>query len=246
MPKEEFIFGIHSVNAALMNSSHAILELYVLQERQDQRIKELLSLAQRQQIPIFEVTKKKLDELSDGGNHQGVLARCKIILRYTEADLPSLLTEAVYPPLILILDEIQDPHNLGACLRTANAAGVNLVIAPKDNAVGLTAVVRKIACGAAEITPFIQVTNLARTLRWLKEQGIWLYGAVGETKTSLYEVDVTGPAAFILGSEEKGLRRLTRELCDFLVAIPMYGTVESLNVSVATGICLFETVRQRL
>jgi len=163
-----------------------------------------------------------------------------------EADLWSLLDSLVGPPFLLVLDQVQDPHNLGACLRTADGAGVHAVIAPRDRSVGLTHVVRTVACGAAEKVPFVQVTNLVRTLEELKARGIWTVGTAGEATRSLYETDLTGPLALVMGAEGTGLRRLTRERCDFLVAFPMAGTVPSLNVSVAAGICLYEAVRQRL
>jgi 23S rRNA (guanosine2251-2'-O)-methyltransferase len=159
--------------------------------------------------------------------------------------LKHLLVKLTVPPLLLILDGVQDPQNLGACFRSADAAGVHAIIAPKDKAVGLTPVVSKVACGAMETVPFVQVTNLARTLEMLKELGVWIYGAAGEAEKTIYQTDLKGPAAFVLGSEGDGMRRLTRETCDVLVKIPMFGTVESLNVSVAAGVVLFEAVRQR-
>lgn len=162
-----------------------------------------------------------------------------------ENDLFGLLDELVEPPLLLILDGVQDPHNLGACLRSADAAGVHAVIAPKDRSVSLTRTVRMIACGAAEKVPFVRVTNLARTMKELQEAGVWLVGTAADSSRSLYDIDLSLPVAFVMGSEGRGLRRLTRERCDFLVSIPMAGSVESLNVSVASGICLFETLRQR-
>ena len=162
-----------------------------------------------------------------------------------EPDLDALLDDLVGPPFLLILDEIQDPHNLGACLRTADAAGIQAVIAPRDNAVGLTPTVAKVASGAAETVPYVQVTNLARTLDSLKARGIWLVGLAGEAEADLYGIDLQGPIALVLGGEGRGLRRLTRERCDYLARLPMLGTVESLNVSVATGICLYEALRQR-
>lgn len=243
--QDELIFGIHSVLAAINANPQSIAELYVLQGRHDQRLQQIISQAEKLEIHWQEVSRKKLDELVTG-QHQGVIARCHPSHRYTEEDIESLLTGVTGPAFLLILDGVQDPHNLGACLRTANAAGVHLVIAPKDNSVGITPVVRKVACGAAETTPFIQVTNLARTIRWLKEQGIWIFGATGEASSSIYQADLRGPIALALGAEGKGLRRLTQDLCDYLIAIPMAGSVESLNVSVATGICLFEAMRQRV
>lgn len=169
----------------------------------------------------------------------------KAVTIKNEDDLFDILDNLKQPPFLLILDCIQDPHNLGACLRSADAAGVHAVVAPKDRAVSLTETVRKVACGAAEHVPFVMVTNLARTLKQLKEQGLWLVGTADDAKQSLFDVDLTGPLALVMGAEGKGLRRLTREYCDFLVHIPMAGSVECLNVSVATGVCLFEAVRQR-
>jgi 23S rRNA (guanosine2251-2'-O)-methyltransferase len=178
-------------------------------------------------------------------NHQGVIAFCQSTESYSEDDLQALLEGLDVPPFLLILDGVQDPHNLGACFRSADAAGVHAIIAPKDKSVGLTAVVSKVASGAAEAVPFVQVTNLARTLEILKEMGIWVYGAAGEAEQTLYQADLRGPIAIVLGSEGEGLRRLTRERCDVLLKIPMHGSVSSLNVSVATGIFLFEALRQR-
>lgn len=242
----ELIFGIHTVETLLNANPQNINLLYIQQGRHDQRVQQIIKLATKQGVAIQEMTRQKLDELLPSVRHQGVVARCLHTIQYTEADIASILDSLTAPAFLLILDGVQDPHNLGACLRTANAAGVHLVIAPKDDSVGLTPVVRKVACGAAEITPFIQVTNLARTLGELKEQGIWLFGAAGDAKISLYQSDLTGAIGLVLGAEGKGLRRLTKELCDHQMAIPMVGNVESLNVSVATGICLFEALRQRL
>ncbi|HOW62132.1 MAG TPA: 23S rRNA (guanosine(2251)-2'-O)-methyltransferase RlmB, partial [Candidatus Contendobacter sp.] len=188
----------------------------------------------------------ELDRLSGGARHQGVVARLVIRQRsYDEADLPELLAAPNGPALVLALDGVQDPHNLGACLRSAAAADVQAVIAPTDRAAGLNATVRKVASGGADIVPFVAVTNLARTLRGLQEQGVWIVGAAGEADATLYDVDFTLPTALVLGAEEKGLRRLTREVCDRLARIPMAGGMESLNVSVAAGIFLFEARRQR-
>ncbi len=238
-------FGIHAVEAALKKS--AVSELWV-DERQkpNPRLKKVLDLANRGQVKIVRRPREELDKLTNGERHQGVLAH---LIQQTTAvkqeDLMSLLDELDHPPFLLVLDGVTDPHNLGACLRSANAAGVDAVIVPKDNAVGMTPVVRKVACGAAEDTPFYQVTNLARTLRDLQQAGVWLIGAAGETDGDIYQTDLKGPLALVMGAEGKGMRRLTREHCDLLVKIPMAGTVESLNVSVATGVCLFEALRQR-
>lgn len=246
MSTVELIFGIHTVEALLSTNPQNILLLYIQQGRHDQRIQQMINLAMKQGVAVQEITRQKLDELLPHMRHQGVVARCLNPIQFAESDIPVILDSLAIPPFLLILDGVQDPHNLGACLRTANAAGIHLVIAPKDDSVGVTAVVRKVACGAAEITPFIQVTNLARTLGELKDRGIWFFGATGDAKTSLFQSDLTGAIGLVLGAEGKGLRRLTKELCDHLIAIPMVGSVESLNVSVATGICLFEAVRQRI
>lgn len=244
---EEWIHGLHAVAAALRYEPRQLRGLWVERQRRDARIQTLLDEAASRGVPIRQADRLELDRLSGGVRHQGILAQLAAQQRaYGEADLPALLAAATGPALLLVLDGVQDPHNLGACLRSAAAAGVQAVIAPADRAAGLNATVRKVASGAAEIVPFVSVTNLARTLRWLQEQGVWIVGAVGEAEDNLYRVDFTLPTAIVLGAEEKGLRRLTRELCDRLARIPMVeGGVESLNVSVATGVFLFEARRQR-
>jgi 23S rRNA (guanosine2251-2'-O)-methyltransferase len=241
---KNFIYGIHSVRALLDQEDSSVLFLYRQKDRKDKRIEEILKLAEVQGIRIKAKSLAELDDLSELGNHQGLIAECAVQKNYTEADLATLI-EQTKQPIFLILDGVTDPHNLGACLRTADATGVTAVIAPKDRAAGLTPVVHKVASGAAETVPFIQVTNLARTLRDLKDQGVWLYGTDGDATETLYQAKLTGPIAFILGAEGEGMRRLTRDLCDFLIKIPMAGSVSSLNVSVATGICLYEAVRQK-
>jgi 23S rRNA (guanosine2251-2'-O)-methyltransferase len=204
-----------------------------------------METATQRGIPIFPEASSKLNRLSGGARHQGVIAQYKDnALEKNEEDLTNILA-AVQAPLLLVLDGIQDPHNLGACLRCADAAGVHGVLVPTDRAVNLTATVRKVACGAAETVPLFKVTNLARSLRMLQTSGLWIVGADGSANTDFYELDFTGPIAIVLGAEQKGLRHLTRQSCDFLVRIPMSGHVESLNVSVATGIFLFEALRQR-
>lgn len=244
---EEWVHGVHAVAAALKYEPEQLRGLWAERRRRDARIQALLDDAARRGVPVHQADRAELDRLSGGARHQGVLARLAVRQRtYGAADLPALLAAAIEPALLLVLDGVQDPHNLGACLRSAAAAGVHAVIAPADRAVGLNATVRKVACGAVEITPFVQVTNLARTLRGLQEQGVWIVGAAGEAEESLYQVNFTLPTAIVLGAEEKGLRRLTREVCDRLARIPLVeGGVESLNVSVATGIFLFEARRQR-
>jgi 23S rRNA (guanosine2251-2'-O)-methyltransferase len=241
---KQFIYGIHAVKALLNQEDSSILFLYTQPTRQDKRLTEILTLAEAARIRVISKSLAELDDFSELGNHQGIVAECLIQTHYTEADLPTLLAEAPHP-LLLILDGVTDPHNLGACLRSADATKVTAVIAPKDRAVGITPIVRKVASGAVETVPFITVTNLARTLRDLKEQGIWLYGLDDTARDNLYQTQLTGPLAFILGSEGEGMRRLTRELCDFLIKIPMAGSVSSLNVSVATAVCLYEALRQR-
>jgi len=243
--KEEWIVGLHAVQHLIQTDFSRILTLFVDDERHDARVGQLINLAEEQSLSIQRVNRKTLDKLTDNATHQGVAARCKVAQAIQENWLYETL-QTVENPLILILDGVQDPHNLGACLRSADAAGVLAVIIPQDRAVGLTPTVRKIASGAAETVPLVQVTNLARCLRNLQEHGVQLVGLAGEAQKSLYETNLRGKMALILGAEEKGLRRLTREHCDLLVKIPMLGKVESLNVSVAAGICLFEAVRQRI
>ncbi len=245
MTSQTITFGLHSVDILLQKNHHHVIRICVQQGRHDKKIESLLKLAALHHIPVETLPKQTLDQMTNAANHQGIIAVCEKRKQETEYDLDIILQNINTPPFILVLDNIQDPHNLGACLRSANAAGVHAVIAPKDNAVGLTPVVSKVASGAAEATPFIQVTNLSRTLEKLKEMGIWIYGAAGEAEQNLFQTNLSGPIAIVLGAEGSGLRRLTREHCDVLVNIPMHGIVSSLNVSVATGIFLFEVVRQR-
>jgi len=239
------IAGIHSVRATLKQGGTGVLEVWLENRGRDRRLAEVAELAHRTGVRIRRVARNELDGVAEGARHQGVLAWVPAPVVRGEADLGTLLDHTRYPPLLLILDGVQDPHNLGACLRTADAAGVQALIAPKDKAVGLTAVACKVASGAARTVPYVRVTNLARTLAALKERGIWLIGTAAEVEIGLFETDLTGPLALVLGGEGKGLRRLTRERCDRLVRLPMLGTVESLNVSVAAGICLYEALRQR-
>jgi len=242
--KEEWIVGLHAVQHLIQTDFSRLLTLFVDNERHDARVRQLIELAEEQSLSIQSVNHKTLDKLTDNATHQGVAAKCKVAQAIPEAWLYETL-QTLENPLLLILDGVQDPHNLGACLRSAEAAGVCAVIIPQDRAVGLTPTVRKVASGAAEIVPLVQVTNLARCLRTLQELGVQLVGLAGDAQKSIYETNLRGKMALILGAEEKGLRRLTREHCDLLVKI-MLGKVESLNVSVATGICLFEAVRQRI
>ena len=246
MSGESLIFGLHAVEAALKREADKIDQLLCDSQRKDKRLRELVALAEKQGIGAQWVTREELDRLVPGGRHQGVVARVSAAMARNETYLEELLTALEGPAFLLVLDGVTDPHNLGACLRSADAAGVHAVIAPKDRACGLTPVVRKVASGAAESVPFIQVTNLARTLRTLRDAGVWVIGtALEEASKPLYSIRLDGPLALVLGAEGKGMRRLTRENCDELVFIPMAGTVQSLNVSVATGICLFEALRQR-
>ena len=239
----EYIYGIHSVEAVLQRQPDSIAAIHFITPLRNPRLQALRALAEQSGIVLRQSDRAELDRLSGGGRHQGVLAELTS-QREPKYDLNTLLDKAGELPLLLILDGVQDPHNLGACLRTADAAGAHAVIAPSDRAVGLTASVRKIASGAA--VPFLQVNNLARCLRDLKQHGLWVLGAADESTASLYQTDLNIPLAWVLGSEGKGLRRLTREHCDQIVSIPMTGVVSSLNVSVAAGIVLFEAVRQRL
>ncbi|WP_286234670.1 23S rRNA (guanosine(2251)-2'-O)-methyltransferase RlmB [Thalassotalea sediminis] len=246
---EEIAFGIHAVSALIERQPERFKELFLLKGREDERLAPIVNLARKYAIPTQVVQRKVLDDKSKGEQHQGVLARITPEKLLTEHDLDDILLRASQqntPPFLLILDGVTDPHNLGACLRNADAAGVQAIIVPKDNAARLSATVRKVAVGAAETVPLIQVTNLARTMKQLQEQGIWIIGTAGETDTSLYDVSLQGPMALVMGAEGKGMRRLTKENCDQLVKLPMAGDVSSLNVSVATGICLFEIVRQRI
>ncbi len=242
------VYGIHAVTSLLSHNPESVAQLYIQadrKDRNDRRLQEILERAERSGVAMEVCSRAALDEKCDQV-HQGVLALCRPLnLERHEQELDGLLDKLEQPPFLLILDGVTDPHNLGACLRSAEAAGVNAVIVPKDKSAQLTPAVRKVACGAAEIVPFFSVTNLARTLQALQKRGIWVFGAAGEAEQSIYEADLKGPIALVLGSEGSGLRRLTREHCDVLVAIPMAGEVSSLNVSVSTGICLFEAVRQR-
>jgi 23S rRNA (guanosine2251-2'-O)-methyltransferase len=241
----EQVYGVHAVTALLAVRPEAVTSLTVVGGG-DERRAVLLARATAAGIPVERVSRQQLDRQLPGVNHQGVLATVTGGgLALDEQALPGFLAGLAEPALLLVLDGVQDPHNLGACLRSADAAGAHAVILPKDRAAGITPVVHKVACGAVQALPMFTVTNLARTLRQLREAGVWLYGASDSAPQPLYGVDLTGPLALVLGGEGSGLRRLTRELCDFEVAIPMAGTVSSLNVSVAAGVLLFEAVRQR-
>ncbi len=245
MTSTDWVYGIHAVESLLKHNPEGILQLYIQQGRADERFASMLERAAHLGIQLIELPRAELDE-KVGGVHQGVAALCRELkLEKSEGFLKQLLDALDHPPLLLVLDGVTDPHNLGACLRSAEAAGVDAVLVPKDKSALMTPTVRKVACGAAEIVPFIAVTNLARCLETLKQRGIWVQGAAGEAVQSLYKTDLKGPLAIVLGSEGTGLRRLTRETCDGLFSIPMAGEISSLNVSVSAGVCLFEAVRQR-
>jgi 23S rRNA (guanosine2251-2'-O)-methyltransferase len=236
------LYGFHAISSCLSKQPERIIAILIDDQRHDHRLKQLLELAAQKNIEIQRKTRDELNRIASDTTHQGVVA-------YIQAQdhpehLEDLLDE-VTNPFLLILDGVQDPHNLGACLRTANAAGVTAVIAPKDRAVGLTPVVAKVASGATIYTPFFQVTNLARTLTQLKDRKIWLYGTSEHAQEFYNEVSYSGAVGIVMGAEAKGMRRLTEEHCDYLIRIPMLGTVPSLNVSVATGICLYEVLRQQ-
>lgn len=243
--KLEAVYGLHAVTALLERSADQVVEVWVQKGRIDQRMQRVLAEAEALGVTIREADKGLLNQKADG-NHQGVIAFRKALQGASERNLPDLLDAIEGNPFILVLDGITDPHNLGACLRTADAAGVHMVIAPKDKSAPLNSTVAKVACGAAEVVPYVQVTNLARTLKDLQDRGIWIIGTAGEASTPIYQQDLKGPLALVMGAEGSGMRRLTREHCDHLINIPMAGEVSSVNVSVATGICLFEAVRQRL
>lgn len=246
MTEKNILFGMHAVHAVLKREPERVQRFCILKDRLDQKMQALLDLAESHHIAIEKKSRLELDQLANQGNHQGVLLFCRAPEALTEEDLAKILQNLEVPPFLLILDGVQDPHNLGACLRTAEALGVHAVIAPKDKSVGITPVVLKVASGALETIPFIQVTNLARTMQFLKAQNIWLYGADADAQTSLFKSDLKGAIGVVLGAEGSGLRRLTKENCDVLLQIPMQGSVSSLNVSVATGIFLYEVMRQRL
>ncbi|MFT5425792.1 MAG: 23S rRNA (guanosine2251-2'-O)-methyltransferase [Gammaproteobacteria bacterium] len=249
--KNEITCGIHAVRHALRNASSDVLEMWAEENKKtakksDGAISEILNIAKSNKITVQFVANKTLDKLTHQANHQGVVIRRKVSSINRDIDLASVLeiddgTNALY----LVLDGVQDPHNLGACLRTADAVGVRAVILPKDRAVGVNETVRKVACGAAENTPVIYVTNLSRSLREMQEAGVWVIGTDDEAENTLYQEDLTSPIALVMGSEGEGLRQNTRKHCDKLVNIPMAGVVESLNVSVAAGVCLYEVRRQR-
>ena len=242
---QDLLIGIHAIEAALNYDADNIVELYVETGSHNARVKELAERAREIGIKPHARDRAALDRMTGGARHQGLVARYRAPAPLAESELPKLAEAAGANALFLVLDGVTDPHNLGACLRSAEAAGVTAVIVPKDRAVGMTPTVRRASAGAADRVPMVAATNLSRTLKTLKDAGVWLVGLVGDVEQSLYAVDLKGPIAIVLGSEGEGMRRLTREACDFLAKIPMRGDVESLNVSVATGTALFEVLRQR-
>ena len=243
MSSPRILFGFHAITVRMKTAPKSVIELHVEANRRDARMRSFVDRARESNIKIVETDGERLDKLAGTSRHQGVVARVEVVA------MPHSLDEVVEsiegPPLLLILDGVTDPHNLGACLRVADGAGAHAIVAPKDHAVGVNATVAKVASGAAETVPYIMVTNLARTLNELKDFDIRVIGTSDDAEQDLYDLDLTGPIAFVLGSEGDGMRQLTRKTCDQLVRIPMAGAVESLNVSVAAGVCLFEALRQR-
>ena len=243
MSSPRILFGFHAITVRMKTAPKSVIELHVEANRRDARMRSFVDRARESNIKIVETDGERLDKLAGTSRHQGVVARVEVVA------MPHSLDEVVEsiegPPLLLVLDGVTDPHNLGACLRVADGAGAHAIVAPKDHAVGVNATVAKVASGAAETVPYIMVTNLARTLNELKDFDIRVIGTSDDAEQDLYDLDLTGPVAFVLGSEGDGMRQLTRKTCDQLVRIPMAGAVESLNVSVAAGVCLFEALRQR-
>jgi len=247
MSNLQTLAGFHAIVARLRHAPDSIRELYVQAQRRDKRMQALINQAQAAGVAVHPVGAERLDGLAHGVRHQGAvaLARASVLA----VNLDDILDDLTEPAHLLVLDGVTDPHNLGACLRSADAAGVHAVIAPRDRAVGLNSTVRRVACGAADTVPYLTVTNLARTLRALKDRGVWVIGTDaatdGQAPQTIHQIDARAPIAWVMGAEGEGLRRLTRDTCDVLATIPMRGSVESLNVSVASAVCLFETVRQR-
>ncbi|MCV2403362.1 23S rRNA (guanosine(2251)-2'-O)-methyltransferase RlmB [Marinomonas sp. C2222] len=245
----EWIYGMHAVENALVQQADKIKEIRFQEGRDDKKTQRLVKLCKTHKVRYSLVPRRELDSLFSKSKervvHQGVVAYTAMTKAGNEADLHKLVSGLDENPLIIILDGVTDPHNLGACLRSADAAGAHAVVMPKDNSAPLNATVSKVACGAAESMPVFSVTNLARTMKKLQDQGVWIFGTAGEATGTIYEQDLTIPTAIVMGAEGEGMRRLTREQCDYLVKLPMAGVVSSLNVSVATGVCLYEVVRQR-
>ena len=248
MSSPKVLFGFHAVGVRLKTAPKSIVEIYYEATRRDARMRQFLDRAREAGARLIEADGERLAKLAGSHGHQGVAARVEPTKQITSLDelLENLEESGVRNPLLLVLDGVTDPHNLGACLRVADGAGAHAVIAPKDHAAGINATVAKVASGAAETVPYFMVTNLARTLNELKERNIWIIGTSGDSDKNIYQMDLKGPVALVLGAEGDGMRQLTRKTCDELVSIPMQGAVESLNVSVASGVCLFEAVRQRL
>ena len=240
----DWIYGIHAVQTMLKSAQQRVREVHVQRGREDERLQKIHKLAEQHGVTLQWATVKNLDAKVEG-RHQGVIALCESGQTFDEHYLLQVAEQQGSNALFLVLDGVTDPHNLGACLRSADGAGVHAVIVPKDNSVGLTPVVQKVACGAAESVPLVMVTNLTRTLEKLQQQGAWVVGAAGEAEQLIYDLDLKGALVLVIGAEGKGIRQLTRKQCDYLVKLPMAGEVSSLNVSVATGVCLFEVVRQR-
>ena len=247
MSDQTLVHGLHAVRALLERDPTRVVRIHLARGRDDARITAILDAANAARVALERVDAQRLERLAGGAVHQGVVAEIRPQAPWSEDRLLAALAAraAESPPLLLALDGVQDPHNLGACLRTADAAGATAVIVPKDKSATLTPVVRKVACGAAEVMPLVAVTNLARTLEKLQKRGLWVVGTAGEADQEIYQQDLRGPLVLVMGAEGKGMRRLTREHCDFLVKLPMAGSVSSLNVSVAAGVCLFEALRQR-
>jgi 23S rRNA (guanosine2251-2'-O)-methyltransferase len=243
MSQTEWIYGIHSVASVLKSQPQRLLRIHVQQGRQDDRVQKLIDNAQRENIEIAREPRKQLDKLVEG-NHQGIIAECRPGEQYDEDFLDVLAERHGRALFVLVLDGVTDPHNLGACMRTAEAAGVHAVVIPRDNSASMTSTVRKVAAGAADLVPLVVVTNLSRAIKQLQQHGVWVIGAAGEATETLYQARLKTPMALVMGAEGSGMRRLTKENCDELIAIPMLGETSSLNVSVATGVCLFEVVRQ--
>jgi 23S rRNA (guanosine2251-2'-O)-methyltransferase len=240
------IYGLHAAQAALDYSAEKIQQAWVAQDRKDQRLNTIHEALEKQGITVQKLSRRELDRLAGGKNHQSIIIEIILPKTLNESELQRAIQTSQKLLFFLVLDHVQDPHNLGACLRTAEAAGVQGIIITKDQAVGITPTVCKVACGAAEMVPVYQVTNLVRCLKWLKDQGLWIIGAAGEAEQSLYQTDLNIALALVIGAEEKGMRRLTREQCDLLVKLPMAGKVASLNLSVAAGVLMYEALRQRL
>jgi 23S rRNA (guanosine2251-2'-O)-methyltransferase len=243
MSSPKVLFGFHAVGVRLKTAPQSIVEIYFEPTRRDSRMRQFLERVREAGVRLIEADGLRLSKLAGSHGHQGVAARVAVLPQITSLD--DLLDQITEPPLLLVLDGITDPHNLGACLRVADGAGAHAVIAPKDHAAGINATVAKVASGAAETMPYFMVTNLARTLGELKERNIWCIGTSDDAPKTLYQVDLKTPTALVLGAEGDGMRQLTRKTCDELISIPMHGAVESLNVSVASGVCLYEALRQR-